>query len=42
MRLMADECVDREIVECLRAEGHEVFYVAEMDPGISDERVLER
>ncbi len=26
----------------LREEGHEVLYVAEMDPGIPDETILER
>jgi predicted nuclease of predicted toxin-antitoxin system len=41
MRLLADEGVDRPIVEQLRLAGHEVFYVAEMDPSISDDRVLE-
>jgi len=42
MNLMADECVDRQIVECLRGEGHEVLYVTEMDPSIPDEIILER
>ncbi len=42
MNLVADECIDLQIVACLRNEGHEVFYVAEMDPGIPDETVLER
>ena len=42
MNLMADECVDRQIVARLRREGHEVLYVAEMDPGIPDETILER
>lgn len=40
MRLVADESVDGPIVERLRAEGHEVLYVAELDPGISDEVIL--
>jgi predicted nuclease of predicted toxin-antitoxin system len=42
MRLMADEGVDRQIVARLRQEGHEVLYVAELDPGIDDSFVLER
>jgi predicted nuclease of predicted toxin-antitoxin system len=42
MRLVADESVDGPIVERLRAEGHEVLYVAELDPGITDEVVLEQ
>lgn len=40
MRLMADEGIDRQIVERLRQEGHEVLYIAELDPGITDEVVL--
>lgn len=40
MRLLADEGVDRPIVERLRADSHELLYVAEFDPGISDETVL--
>jgi predicted nuclease of predicted toxin-antitoxin system len=42
MNLIADECVDRQIVDRLRGEGHEVFYMAEMDPSIPDEIILER
>ena len=42
MRLVADESVDGPIVERLRAEGHEILYVAELDPGISDEVILEQ
>ena len=40
MRLLADEGVDRQIVERLPKDGHEVTYVAEMSPGIPDEVVL--
>ena len=40
MNFMADECVDRLVVERLRKDGHEVEYVADMDPGISDDAVL--
>lgn len=41
MNLLADESVDRQIVERLRQDGHRVRYVAEMEPGISDEIVLD-
>jgi hypothetical protein len=34
MILVADEGVDRQIVDRLRSEGHEVHYVAEMEPGV--------
>lgn len=42
MRLLADENVDRPIVERLRRDGHDVIYVAELDPGITDRDVLRR
>jgi predicted nuclease of predicted toxin-antitoxin system len=41
MKFVADECVDGQIVARLRAEGHEVAYVAEFGPGAGDEAVLE-
>lgn len=40
MNLLADEGVDAQVVEALRADGHAVAYVAEMSPGVSDEQVL--
>ena len=40
MNLVADEGVDRQIVDLLRSEGHDVAYVAELAPGITDEEVL--
>src|SRR5215213_9465538 len=42
MNLLADESVDRHIVERLRQDGFEVLYVAEMEPGVPDIVVLER
>ena len=41
MNLIADEGVDGQLVARLRDEGHNVLYVAEMEPGISDETVLD-
>ncbi|MEK6656006.1 MAG: DUF5615 family PIN-like protein [Nitrospirota bacterium] len=41
MRLLADEGIDKQIVDYLRKEGHVVSYVAEIEPGISDDVVLE-
>ena len=41
MNFVADESVDRQIVDCLRQDGHAVQYIAEMEPGISDEIVLD-
>jgi hypothetical protein len=40
MNFVADESVDRLIVERLRREGYQVSYVAELEPGMLDEAVL--
>ncbi len=40
MNFLADESVDRQIVEKLRYNGHNVLYIAEIGPGITDEEVL--
>ena len=42
MNLLADEGVDKHIVERLRIDGHDVLYVAEMEPGITDDVVLQK
>jgi predicted nuclease of predicted toxin-antitoxin system len=42
MKFLADESVDQQIVDRLRFDGHEVWYVTEMEPGISDDIVLDR
>jgi len=41
VNFLADESVDRKIVGRLRQEKHIVLYVAEIEPGISDEDVLD-
>ena len=41
MNFVADESVDKQIVERLRDDGHSVWYVAEMAPSISDDEVLQ-
>lgn len=41
MNFLSDESVDKPIVDLLRRRGHRVWYVAEMEPGISDEAVLD-
>jgi predicted nuclease of predicted toxin-antitoxin system len=38
--IVADESVDRQIVDRLRADGHDVWFIAELEPGIEDEEVL--
>lgn len=40
MNILADECIDQQIVKRLRFEGYNVLYVAEFDPGIPDNVVL--
>jgi len=40
VKFLADENLDAQIVEQLRQEGHQVLYVVEMKPGISDDVVL--
>lgn len=42
MNLLADESVDRPIVDRLRQDGHSVRYIAESDPGIHDDAVLDQ
>ncbi len=42
MNILADECIDHFIVERLRSDGHTVIYIAELDPGITDDVVLEQ
>ena len=41
MKFLADESVDRQIVDHLRSDGHFVWYIAEMKRGISDDAVLD-
>lgn len=41
MKVLADEGVDRPIVVRLRQSGYRVWYVAEMEPGVSDDVVLD-
>jgi predicted nuclease of predicted toxin-antitoxin system len=39
---VADENIDKEIVDRLRADGHNVVYIADDDGGIDDQTVLDR
>jgi predicted nuclease of predicted toxin-antitoxin system len=41
VRLLADEGVDALTVARLRGDGHDVTYVAELAPGITDDAGLE-
>lgn len=40
MVLVADESIDRPIIVSLRVAGHQVFSIAESNPGASDDEVL--
>lgn len=40
MNFLTDENIDTQVVERLREAGHQVLYVAEMEPGITDDVVL--
>ena len=42
MNFLADESVDRPVVERLRRDGHQVSYIAELGPGMPDDAVLNR
>ncbi len=42
MNLLADESVDRQIVEGLRQAGYIVIYIAEIEPSITDQTVFDR
>lgn len=42
MKLLADECCDAGLVEALRRNGHDVAYVLESRPGVSDTEVLQQ
>jgi predicted nuclease of predicted toxin-antitoxin system len=42
VNLLADEGVDRQIVALLRQAGHDVLYIAELEPGITDQTVFDK
>ena len=42
MKLLADENLNLSVVARMREAGHQVLAVAEMEPGISDDVVLDR
>lgn len=42
MNLVADENIDRGIVDRLRRDGHIVAWIAEVSPSVSDEDVLQQ
>jgi predicted nuclease of predicted toxin-antitoxin system len=40
MKLLADECCDRGLVEELRQSGHDVLYIFESNRGAGDDNIL--
>jgi predicted nuclease of predicted toxin-antitoxin system len=40
--LLADECVEKSLVDALRRDGFSIEYISEISPGASDQEVLER
>lgn len=41
MNFLADEGIDKHIVDRLRQDGHNVVYIAEEAPGITDDVILD-
>ena len=42
MNIVTDESVDKQIVDRLREQAHDVLSIAELEPGLDDETVLLR
>ena len=42
MNLLADECCDAPLIQSLREDGHNVFYVLESLRGANDNDILDR
>lgn len=40
MKFLVDECVERQVVDALRKDGHNVLYIVEMNRSLPDEEVL--
>lgn len=41
MKVIADESVEREVINILRDQGFNVFSIQESLPGVSDEKILD-
>ena len=42
MKILADECCDAPLIQALREDGHDVFYVLESLRGATDDDILNR
>ena len=40
MNILADENIPRLLVDCLKEQGHDVYWIAESNPSIKDHQVL--
>jgi predicted nuclease of predicted toxin-antitoxin system len=40
VKFLADECCDTSLVASLKKDGHDVLYVLEEKPGVTDDEVL--
>jgi len=40
MKLLLDESIDKPIADALKSEGYQIWYVYDMERGISDDKVL--
>ena len=41
MKVVADEGMEQQVVDRLRQDGHDVVYVKELSPSITDDEVLQ-
>lgn len=41
MNILADEGIDKPIIDRLRQDGYNVVYIAEVSPSISDDVILD-
>jgi predicted nuclease of predicted toxin-antitoxin system len=40
VKLVLDESIERQIADALKSEGYQIWYILDMERGISDDKVL--
>jgi len=40
VKLVLDESIERQVADALKSEGYEIWYIPDMERGISDDKVL--